>query len=62
MNQAQVRIHALKSGVFCLKLFDAGQLTDAESAILGFPVVKGRIADAMLATGPSGPSVPAPVC
>lgn len=50
MDQAQVCIHALKSGIFGLKLFDASQLADAESAILGFPVVEGCVADAMLAT------------
>ena len=49
MDQAQVGIHVLKSGIFGFKLFDASQLADAESAILGFPVVEGRIADAMLA-------------
>ena len=50
MDQAQVGIHALKSGIFGFKLFDASQLADAESAILGFPVVEGRVADAVLAT------------
>ena len=49
MDQAQVSIHALKSGIFGFKLFDASQLADAKSAILGFPVVEGRVADAMLA-------------
>lgn len=49
-SKPQVRIHALKSGIFCLKLFNTGQLTHAESAILGFPVVEGRISDAVLPT------------
>lgn len=50
MHEAQVRVHTLKSGIFCFKLFNSSQLTYAESAIFGFPVVEGRITDTVLAT------------
>src|SRR5690625_5705119 len=50
MNQTQVRIHPLEAGILSLEFFDSGQLTYTESSILGFPVIKGRIADTVVST------------
>ena len=61
MKQTQVGIQPLESGIFCLEFFEPGQLTNAESTILGFPVIKGGIADAVFSTNVSNLQ-PLPLC
>jgi len=62
MDQAQVGVHALNLEFSVSSSLIRASFTEAESAILGFPVVEGRIADAVARDKCLGPSDPAPVC
>src|SRR5690625_6212988 len=50
MDQAQVGIHPLQAGILCLEFFDRDQITYTESSILGLPVIKVSITDALFST------------
>lgn len=50
MNQTQIGIHPLEPYIFPFQFLNSGQFANAQSPVLGPPVIKSGITDAVLAT------------
>ena len=51
MHEGQVSVHTLELGVLLLQLTQLRQVRDGHPVELTFPLVSGRLADAMFAAG-----------